>query len=112
MVCYVKEPGSRCLTGPCAIAIQDAEWRRNKEKARMPPSCPPPASPLSPLPASLVSSMMAPFVLTTTEEREEKKEGRREGEAERGADGRRSKEDEASSFLLRKALRHYKCDLC
>ena len=68
--------------------------------------------PLSPLPASLVSSMMAPFVLTTTEEREEKKEGRREGEAERGADGRRSKEDEASSFLLRKALRHYKCDLC
>ena len=96
MVCYAKEPGRGCSTGHCAIAIQDAEWRRNKERARMrllPALLRVPRSSaccLPPLPASLVSSMMAPFVLTTTEE---KKEGEDRGEA----NGRRSKADDASS---------------
>ena len=85
-----KEPRSRRLTGPGAIAIQDAEWRRNKEKARMRLLSCLRACLLPPPPASLVSSMMAPFVLTTTEE---KKEGEDRGEA----NGRRSKADDASS---------------
>lgn len=119
MVCYAKEPGRGCSTGHCAIAIQDAEWRRNKERARMRllpallPSGRSSACCLPPLPASLVSSMMAPFVLTTTDDDDRGEKGRKERGGERGrADGLRSKEDGASSLLLRQALRHLKCDLC
>ena len=102
LVCDVKEPWSGWLTGPCAMAIQDAEWRRNKERRRRQEcaSCLPLAWLLPSLPARLVSSMMAPFVLTTTEE---KKKGRgREGRGgrrrHRRVAGRRSKEDESSSL--------------
>ena len=133
LVCDVKEPWSGWLTGPCAMAIQDAEWRRNKERRRRRQECASclPASCLAPLPARLVSSMMAPFVLTTTEE---KKKGRREGGKEgrggrrrrrRRVAGRRSKEDESSSLppslppslstRAAQASRHLissACDLC
>ena len=102
LVCDVKEPWSGWLTGPCAMAIQDAEWRRNKERRRRQEcaSCLPLAWLLPSLPARLVSSMMAPFVLTTTEE---KKKGRgREGRGgrrrHRRVAGRRSKEDQSSSL--------------
>ena len=71
-VCDVKEPWSGWLTGPCAMAIQDAEWRRNKERRRSQEcaSCLPGSSP-SWLPCFLYDGSLCP-----NDDRGEKEEGR------------------------------------